>query len=175
MRLGLISDSHDNLPLVDVARRVFRDAGCDRVLHLGDITTPEVVRRLADLPIAFLRGNNDLDPVLDATLRELGLPPLQDVWTGSLAGVPAIALHGHRKPQLARHVGSTPLVLHGHTHARRAERVGDSLVVNPGALFRVRTRTVALLEAPGLAVRFHALDEDGARPLPAPGERSSRA
>jgi predicted phosphodiesterase len=37
-------------------------------------------------------------------------------------------------------------LLHGHTHEPRDERIESTRVINPGALFRARRYTVALLE-----------------------------
>ena len=46
---------------------------------------------------------------------------------------------------------------HGHTHATRDERLGPTRVINPGALFRARRHTVAVLDLARDEVSFLAV------------------
>lgn len=153
MRIGLISDTHDNLPLVHSAARFFRETRPERVFHLGDVMSPEVLDALEGLPLTVLLGNND-DP------RELEGATLD--WDGLIDGVHVHAHHGHLKPKLNR---EPDLLVHGHTHRRRVERVGRTLVVNPGALYRAPTRTIAIIELPKLLVTYYEVLEDSVVPF----------
>lgn len=163
--LGLVSDTHDNLPLVERAVAFFRERGPDRVFHLGDIMTSAAVARFEGLPVTFLRGNNDVDATLPDALAAGGHPPLVDEWSGTLAGVKVAATHGHRQNLVHRHLGRADVLLHGHTHRRRADQVGPTFVVNPGALHRCATRTVALLHLPERRVEWFEVTSEGVRPL----------
>lgn len=168
MRLGLVSDTHDNLDLARVAARFLHEQACDLVLHLGDVTGPPMVSVFAGLPMRFLRGNNDDADELADALEANGFPALADNWTGTLAGVRVAAHHGHlRFPpvDVLRGAPEPDLLLHGHTHKRRCERVGRTLVVNPGALHRALTKSVAVVELPALEVRFHEVTPEGVRGL----------
>lgn len=40
MKIGLIADSHDNLPMIRAAVEVFTAAGVEAVLRAGDIIAP---------------------------------------------------------------------------------------------------------------------------------------
>lgn len=163
MRLGLVSDSHDNLPAARAVAAFFREEACDLVLHLGDITSAETVEAFRGLPMRFLVGNNDDARSLAPALERCGFPPLALTWTATLEGVNVAAHHGHLEPDLG---GVEPdLLLHGHTHKRRCERVGRTLVVNPGALYRAAVRTLAVVELPGMDVRSYVVGEDGVRSL----------
>lgn len=167
MRLvGLVSDTHDALPLVEQAVAFFRDRAVHEVLHLGDITLPETVARFRGLPTRFVRGNNDVDPALREALRREGFPPLDVSWSGVVEGVRVGATHGHLRQAMAGLQPRVQVLLHGHSHRRRAERVGGTLVVNPGALFRAHVKTVALLELPEMRVSFYEVRADGVFPLP---------
>ena len=42
----------------------------------------------------------------------------------------------------------------GHTHVRHEERVGKTRVINPGALYRAREKTVALLDTETDKLKF---------------------
>lgn len=163
--LGLVSDTHDNLALARQAAAFLRDRGPDLVLHLGDICTASTVALFADLPVRFLRGNNDVDEDLPSALAAAGVPPLADEWTDEVAGLSIAATHGHRAHLVHRHLGQADLLLHGHTHRRRAERLGKTLVVNPGALHRCARKTLALVHLPEARVEYLEVTAEGVRPF----------
>jgi len=153
VRIGLVSDTHDNEPLVRVAAAFFRERQVDLVLHLGDVCEPETLALLEGLPVQAVRGNNDLGHALP------------DSWQSTLAGVEVFAAHGHVPAPLRAAIGRVGVALHGHTHKRRCETIDGTLVVNPGALHRAQVKSVALLELPARRVDFFAVDEAGARPM----------
>lgn len=151
MRIGLVSDTHDNLPLAIQAAALFRREGVERVFHLGDVTDPATLAPFEVFPLVVLQGNNDAEPWPTS-------------WREEIAGLRVGATHGHLRPLLRELTVGCDVVLHGHTHQRRAERVGEALVVNPGALYRTPRPTVALLDLPGRELRFFQVDPDGTRP-----------
>lgn len=152
MLVGLVSDSHDNVPLVERVAAFFRERRVEQAFHLGDVCDPLTLAPFEDVPLVVVRGNNDDEPWPDS-------------WQQELAGVRVGATHGHMRGLLHDLIVGCDVVLHGHTHARRAERIGGALVVNPGALYRTSTRTCALLELPSKRVVFYRVDEDGVRRL----------
>ena len=84
--IGILSDSHDNLPMIGRAVRVFNDAGCDLVIHAGDIVAPFAARALAGLraPIKAVFGNCDGERKgLEEALSGLGAHPLPGLRQGS--------------------------------------------------------------------------------------------
>lgn len=165
MKVGLVSDTHDNIEASRVVADLFRAERVEAAFHLGDVTAGETVRAFEGLPMRFLKGNNDFDRGLVPALEACGFPRMANVWVGEMAGVRVGAAHGHRAGDLKRLRATCEVVLHGHTHRRRAETEGGALMVNPGALFRARTRTCALLELPSREVRFYAVGPEGASPL----------
>ena len=60
MKIGLISDTHDNFKTIESAVKIFREKRIDYVIYAGDITTPEAVV-FAGLKIDRRMGNNDVD------------------------------------------------------------------------------------------------------------------
>ena len=153
MKIGLISDTHDNTPPVKLAARFFAEQGVDLVIHLGDVMDPETLTLLQGLPLQVVRGNNE---------DERAWP---DSWTAELEGVRVFATHGHMRNQLHASFGKADVALHGHTHRRRKETVAGTLVVNPGALYRCFTKSVAILELPSKHVAFFEVREDGVVPM----------
>lgn len=165
MRLGLVSDTHDRLEPSRLAARFLRESAVDRVLHLGDITTPEGAEPFLDLPgIAFLRGNNDMPGRLDDALRAHGLDSPLDRWRETLEGVSLGATHGDRRMLLDGLVKDCDVVLRGHSHVAGVARVRGALMVNPGALHRTPVRSVAILDLPSLAVAFFEVRSDAVVP-----------
>lgn len=166
MRLGLVSDTHDNALLSRVAAAFFQEKACDLVLHLGDVTEPETADLFAGLPMRFLLGNNDDPREIGASLARNGFPPPAEDWSERLDGVLVAAHHGHRRPRLPH--GEPDLLVHGHTHRYRATRVGRTHILNPGALHRAPRKTLALVELPAVAVSFFEVTPEGVLPLRGP-------
>ena len=61
MLVGVIADTHDNLPLVARAMELFRRRGVGAVLHAGDFVAPFALKPFvaADMPLTGVFGNND--------------------------------------------------------------------------------------------------------------------
>jgi putative phosphoesterase len=167
VRLGLVADSHG---LADPALPALF-AGCDLILHAGDLVRLAVLAPLAAVaPVRAVRGNNDHGPGLET------LPALLQV---ELGGVALLVLHdlgpaAHPHPQARRllEAGRPQVVVHGHSHRPGAGLHGGILFVNPGSAGPRRfslPRTAALLDlGPGRArVAHHDLATPGA-PLLAP-------
>ena len=51
MKIGLISDTHDNIQNIRRAVRKFNDKRVDLVIHAGDIVSPNAVESLADVKL----------------------------------------------------------------------------------------------------------------------------
>ena len=63
MLIGLIADTHDNLPMVDKAVEKLNEMNVGLVLHAGDYVAPFVVPRFKELKAKLIGvfGNNDGD------------------------------------------------------------------------------------------------------------------
>ena len=63
MRIGVISDTHDNTRNVARIVEVLREARVERVIHTGDITRADTLRVLAavEVPLFGVYGNNDVE------------------------------------------------------------------------------------------------------------------
>ena len=134
MRIGVVSDTHNNLANVREIVALFNAAGVDRVVHTGDITKAKTLDVLAELdaPLHGVFGNNDVErDALDASIRAHGFafsePPLEVVW----AGRRIVVVHDPRD-LYELPADAHDIALHGHTHMYRNERVNGALVFNPG-------------------------------------------
>jgi putative phosphoesterase len=167
MLVGLMSDTHDCLPLVRAAVTEMNDRDVRLVLHAGDFVAPFVIRELHMLKAPFIGvlGNNDGDPVL---LREkiseregFEIRGLFAVTT--LEGRSIAMLHGHEPDLLEALIrgNSFDLIVHGHSHQRGSVQAGKTRVVNPGevcgyltglptiALYDTRTGEAEFVELKG--------------------------
>lgn len=133
MRIGVVSDTHNNLKNVARIVDLFNAARVERVIHTGDITqakTLEVFARLA-MPLYGVFGNNDQErEALDAAIARHGFhfiePPLTLEW----ADRRIVVVHDPR--DLAAAFDSHHLALHGHTHACVVQRRETHVIFNPG-------------------------------------------
>ncbi len=66
MKLGVMADSHDNVPMVRRAVELFNRRGVDLVIHAGDFVAPFAVAPLAglDCRVVAVFGNNDGERVV---------------------------------------------------------------------------------------------------------------
>ncbi len=132
MRIGLISDTHGHLGRDAVAVL----AGCDQVVHAGDVG-PGVLEALSRLaPVVAVRGNNDKDG------PESSLPESVSI---ELGGRKFLVVHRLMDaPQ-----GEWDVVVFGHSHRRQVDQSGPQIRINPGSAgvrgFHDR-RSVAVLD-----------------------------
>jgi len=134
MRIGVVSDTHDNLGNVLRIVELFNASGVERVIHTGDITQPKTIHALAALeaPLMGVYGNNDKDrPALDAAIDAVGFDFMEPPFHLTLAERRIVVVHDPRdlEPELG---GEHALALHGHTHLHTEELRDGTLVVNPG-------------------------------------------
>ena len=154
VRIGILSDTHDNLPLVDRAVARLGGLSPDLVLHAGDFVSPFVIPRLAALPCPCIGvfGNNDGDRgLLASKARESGRVEIHGSFMARLIGGRSVALlHGHEPGVLGETAGAGifDLVVHGHTHRPSVTRKERTLLVNPGEACGYLTgrATVAVLD-----------------------------
>jgi uncharacterized protein len=132
MLLGIMSDTHDNVPLVKKAIALFNERQTGHIIHAGDFTSPFILKYFKDLqhPFTGVFGNNDGDKLL-----------LQDRSGGRLQNQPYIftledrrivVLHEHLIVDALADSGHFDLVIYGHTHEAEVRKAGKTLVINPG-------------------------------------------
>jgi putative phosphoesterase len=154
MRIGILSDTHDNLQMVDAAVRQLNREQVDLTLHAGDYVSPFVIPRLANLqsPMIGVLGNNDGDHnLLSARFAEYEHLSLRGTFaTVTVGGMTIGLLHGDDRELLQALAGrkAFDIVVHGHTHQAVVRTPGPTLVVNPGETCGYLTGrpTVAVLD-----------------------------
>lgn len=166
MLIGILSDSHGRHLMVRRAMELFATLGVEHIVHCGDICGDHVFDELVGRSVTFVWGNmDDVDAGLLAYLSVLDLKAPSAVPTRLTLDHKRLAVfHGHeREFARAERTGFASLgvdyVLHGHTHIARDERVNGVRVINPGALSRAATHTVAVLDTCSDKLTLHEIDD----------------
>ncbi|MHA1731991.1 MAG: metallophosphoesterase [Promethearchaeota archaeon] len=168
MKLGVMSDSHDNIELIEKAVEYFNANEIPVVVHCGDLISPFIARIIEKLDGKFygVFGNNDGERVGLAKFftKDTG-PIVGNVFDKEIGGRRVIAFHGHNHgPDLIGALaksGQFSAILSGHTHQVVNEKVGDTLVVNPGEVCGYLTgrSTVAVVDLDALEAEIVTLKD----------------
>jgi hypothetical protein len=153
MLLAIISDTHDNLAILEKAAEWMNKNGIKQIIHCGDICAEQTLKDLSQLfkgKIHVVFGNVDGDVFAVAhnrfaTTNKTGLKDYYKKKT------PNVTLYGEigelkindlkiafvHQPKIARALalsGKYNLVFYGHTHKPWEEKVRDCRLINPGNL-----------------------------------------
>ena len=144
MKICILSDSHDNRPLLEAGVRAAMAAGAEAVLHCGDVVAPSTleVLRPFDIPLHVIHGNNVGDAFTMG--RIASKPSNQTHYYGQdagieLAGRRIFIVHYPHYAEAMATTGEWDLVCCGHDH-KVAIRPVDNMagkqtwLVNPGTV-----------------------------------------
>lgn len=149
MKIGIISDTHGLLR----PEAIEALEGADRILHGGDVGTPEVLAQLEQLaPVIAVRGNVDRGNFGDT---------LPITATLTLAQLKLHLLHIRQDLALDPLEQAIRLVIFGHSHKPLLEEKGGVVYLNPGAAGKRRFTlpiTLAILEIHDTSFTIEVLD-----------------
>lgn len=126
LRIGLISDTHGLLrpEALDYL------AGCDHIVHGGDIGGPDILERLGAIaPLTVVRGNND------TAVWARSIPETARL---DLDGVGLYVIHDLKALDIDPVRHGVRVVMSGHSHKPACIERGGVLYVNPGSAGRRR-------------------------------------
>ena len=161
MLLGLMADTHDNLPMVEKAVKRLNEEKVEMVLHAGDYVAPFVIPKFRDLKARLIGvfGNNDGDrELLKKRFSENANLEIRGNFAEINVGKVRIALlHGSEEELLKALIKGEgfDIVVHGHTHKAEIYRSGKTLVVNPGEVcgYLSGKSTISLLDTDKLEAK----------------------
>jgi len=157
MKLGVMADSHDNIPKIAEAVELFNEEGVELVLHAGDYIssiTAHAFEKL-DAPLVGVFGNNDGDRLfLVERFRDIG-NIYSDHHEFEVAGKKGVLMHEPKFIDALVKSGLYDLVIYGHTHQIDI-REGQPLVINPGECggWLTGRATVAIVETEDMTARL---------------------
>jgi len=163
MLVGVISDSHDRLPMIDAAMGLFVERRVEAMVHAGDFIAPFAVQRLLppspdqggsvvnhrvpDVPLYATYGNNDGER---AGIKNI-LPQIVDGPLHIELGGRRILVHHFVNWCEPADINRAEIIVTGHSHevVNRFER--GKLFLNPGECCGWVTGrcTVAILDTDG--------------------------
>lgn len=121
VEVGVISDTHSLLR--PAALKALR--GCDRIVHAGDIGSPEVITGLSTIaPVTAIRGNIDKGDWASEYPEEEVL---------EVHGRYIYIIHNVHDLDLDPIAAGSEVVVSGHSHQPKIESVDGVLYVNPGS------------------------------------------
>ncbi|MDQ3838513.1 MAG: YfcE family phosphodiesterase [Thermoproteota archaeon] len=153
MKIGIISDTHDDLNNIRKSVRVFTQKQVSLIIHAGDFIFPGAVAELAKLKekvrgvkIVGVLGNNDGEKlILSKTFMDIADAELKSDFDDRIIdGLRFGTYHGTSRElrEAAIQSGIYDVFIHGHTHQRRNEiveitckesgRSKKTHVLNPG-------------------------------------------
>jgi hypothetical protein len=152
MIIGLISDTHDNMPMIKRAIDRLKEEQVKLVLHAGDYISPFTAKPYTELgvPMIGVFGNNCAETeALKRVYADVGAD-LRGYFTEIEVGGLRIALtHGHLKSEMDRAMsGDFDVVVRGHVHRSSIGEENGILVINPGEVcgYVSGSNTVAFLD-----------------------------
>jgi putative phosphoesterase len=134
MKIAILSDIHDNLWNLAIARDAAREA--DVMLCCGDLCSPFVMDELAKFAhqVHIVFGNNDADLFRITRKSSDRVRVYGEFFEAELGGRRFAMNHFDYLARPIAASGMYDVVCYGHNHRFQIERVGKTLFINPGPI-----------------------------------------
>ena len=135
--IGIISDTHDNVPNIKKAVELFKKHKPEFVIHAGDIISPATVKFFDGLKMKFVFGNCDGDRLkIEEKVRNINGEHYGRIMELKINKKKLGVFHGDDiliNDKMLRK--GYDYFIHGHTHAPEDKKVKDTRVLCPGGHF----------------------------------------
>ena len=157
MLIGILADSHDNLPCLCKAVKIFNERKVNRVFHAGDFISPFTSKPLSNLncKLVGVFGNNDGDKLLlKDRFKNIG-EIYDDIYEDVIDGKRIILVHKEKLVEKLAKSGEYEIIIYGHTH-KVDLREKRPLILNPGECggWLTGEPTVAILDTEKLKAKI---------------------
>ncbi len=153
MKIGIMSDTHDNLPRIRSAVAMLSGEGAQVLIHAGDIVAPFSVKEIMKFPgeVFGVFGNNDGEI---AGIKKIWKHIFFGPYLLELGGLRIVVCHDPFDIERAPYE-NVDVHIYGHNHEPEI-RQGHPLVVNPGECggWLSGRSTCALLDTDGPTARL---------------------
>jgi len=150
MKIGIVSDTHDNIEAFVNVSQIFIERSVELVIHWGDWISPKTVATFVKIlnvsnpkiMIQGVLGNNDGDVygmIQEVEANNLNVSIQKEVLEEEIDGKMIAVYHGTEDAitQALLSCGKYNAVFCGHTHIPKTEMIGNTLCVNPGCIYPV--------------------------------------
>jgi putative phosphoesterase len=157
MKIGIISDTHDNIPKIKSALNLFKTKAVGIILHAGDFVAPFSIAPLMESGIEWygVFGNNDGEKkgLLEKSQGRIKKGP----WEIFVGDRRVVLIHNisEMKAQFSRY----DVVVCGHTHKEVVGKQQHTLIINPGECggWLYGKSTSAILDTETLEVQVYEI------------------
>jgi hypothetical protein len=158
MKIGIIADTHDNLPQIKKAVEIFNQEKVELVLHAGDFVSPFTCLEFKNLncPLKGVFGNNDGDKIyLQEKFKGIG-ELFPEPYKTNINHKNIIMLHLEKLIDDLAESQKYEVIIYGHTHRTDLRKIGKTLIVNPGECggWLSEKSTIALLDLEKLEAKI---------------------
>lgn len=162
MKVGIISDIHDNIWALEKVLDIFKKEGITESIFCGDFCAPFVPKQLNDSNILFHCVFGNTDDRYATSKNCAGLKHVQlhgDVAEIEIDGKKIAVNHFPLIAEGLAHIGRYDAVFYGHTHVKDKKVIGNTLLVNPGEIMgRLGKRTYAIYNTQTNDAEFFVLE-----------------
>ncbi len=136
MKIGVVSDTHNNINNINAIISIFNELNLDLVIHTGDITNSSSLEKFSRLKsdLYGVYGNNDRsEPNLVEVAKKNNFNFQEPPRILSFCKKKIAIFHEPEDITDFLHCNNDiDIVIHGHTHRYRNEFMNDILFFNPG-------------------------------------------
>ena len=140
MKVGILSDTHNDLRTLQVILNHFRGDKITTIFHCGDVTSPDMIQYFHGFTVHLGFGNGDyLTGALKEALILLGTDSTaKRLNTLSFSNKQILIAHGNYPRELHELAlsGRFEYIVTGHSHERKRSMIGNTRIINPGAASR---------------------------------------
>jgi len=134
MKIGLVSDTHDNLPMIAKAVKIFNRERVEMVLHAGDFVAPFTTQEFQKLRCKLIGvfGNCDGEKFyLRERFERAKFEIYEEPYEMEVGGRKILLTHYDKLLGPLIKCKRYNLIVYGHTH-KPLLQLGKTLVINPG-------------------------------------------
>lgn len=156
MKIGIIADTHDNLPNIEKVVSIFNKEKIDLLLHAGDFVSPFTARELKNIqcPFTGVFGDNDGDRLFSLNQFQKIGSIYPEPYKTNIDEKKFIMFH---KNDIIADLAKSQLydiIICGHTPRVEIYKEGKTTVINPGECggWLTGKSTVAILDLMDLSM-----------------------
>lgn len=137
MKIGIMSDSHDNEENLQKAIKVLEEKDIKILIHCGDFCSPFMTKELTKFKgeVYCVFGNTDDVYRTTKISIENGIKLLGNFGEIELDNKKIAIIHDNVLAALIAESNKHDIVFYGHSHVYKIEKIKDCLLVNPGELY----------------------------------------
>jgi hypothetical protein len=151
MKIGIMADSHDNIPNIEKAIDIFNDSRISLMIHAGDFIAPFSINSINRLKSSYIGvfGNNDGEK---EGLRVVSNHRIKE---------PPYIIEINNKRIFITHIFKNnakdcDIIIFGHTHKPELKKEEGSIIINPGECggWLTGRATISILDMDNMKVDF---------------------